>query len=606
MKKQVIKEDVSNIKVFSSLPTEIQDLICRKIDVLEADVDPLFLERLSKLLEKELKAVKDTEDYNLNTVSTLIDKVIIVFTETGQDAFESGDYLQVYEKVSSKLTNKDLLGDLNQAKITGDYGTFPFSSAIEAEIRANFILKSNRKDSFKKLFEEFELRYNRYMTSKDFDIIQKAIQKAIPRLKKSKLFFPAPPEGYEQGVLRPLTMEEIEEFNLATNTMIDEREDFFDLLALKDLISLLKGEPVHTFSMAPSFFAKFIPEINELGYEGVLLKIKNEKLESIKLTRLPANGISYSPVNAACQLFFNAFVSLQENHDSSGKKFSLKNEGSDVFTNEDRYFLVVDGCVAYPSDKKPVAYESPSKNDARLKSGEVFLFEKQDGEVVQTRIGFVPYDYSVLHLLHQHGSIIYGANDQSFQSCYANSEDFKEFEINRYKEYWSDLVKLSASSQGDGFSPAVVASRIHHFLNDDKGKLTESADILKPENYTALELALHSISEISEFTKIRTLSMLFSKHYFYSGDILDEITNLCKFEAPLNRRFLLKKYLEDGSGITKEKQPTYYIKLAKALENAKQNETISFLLKLQKVNEKVESGLSKEDAIKSIFSTDET
>lgn len=607
-KVQVSPKKQVEAKPLNLASTDILNLLASKFQAFEAQVDPEYLQKLSTLVEKTLEAKKDTEDYNMNLVSQVIDKAVRVFMEGGQEALAAGDYIKIQERILSNLESKDFSGDFATAVETGTYETFPFSQSVEAELRSIFLLQTSKKDTYKNLMEQFSSLQKNFFKGNDFDLVQKAMAQANERLSKNLLMFPAPPEGREQGVLRPLTNEEIKEFNLTDNLMVDERFDNHDLLALKDLVLMMKGKHVHPLSIGPSFFAKYMPEFKSLGIDGVVLKVVADKLVSITLAKLPVGNMRYSPVEAASILFFTDYVKYKEvpasENNINSKAYEITDFDAKVFKDNVKYFVVNDGCVAIPSSKVPYDYEVASKNDTRLPAGEVFLFEKMEGKVVQTRIGFVPYNYSQLHIFHQHGSLIYGSNDQSFQSCYKDPRDFAEDTINDYKLWWRDLVKNSDTSQGDAFSPAVVASRLHYFLKNSEGKVSEGAEIFKEENKKALELAMHSVSEQTEFTKYWTLHTLHYYHMIYTYSVRNHIADLCKYEAPLSRRWLAKTYVENGSGLTLEKQPTFFIKLAKELEANKNASNLEFYLKLKEVENRVSKGLDKDEAIAQVFSFD--
>lgn len=591
---------------FKPMTVDMEKMIAEAlIKTYQAEVDPEYLKQLASLVNKQLEAHKDTEDYNLNLVSEVIDKTIQVFMEGGQKDFSPGDAIKIQEKVMTVVGKKNYLEDLNQAIAEGNYEMFPFSHSVEAEIRAVHILQTNKKDKFKDLYSQFKALAGDFMSAQEVQVLDEAITKAFSRISKNLLFFPAPPEGMNQGVLRPLTEQELKEYNLSAQMMVDERYDNHDMMALKDLVLLMEGKSINALSMGPSFFAKYLPELKTLGYNGVVCEVKGAKLTKIQLVKIPSDSIDYSPVDAATTLVFaqQLKVELMGEKETNGSfEFSIKKVNKDFFTNDSAFFVIVDGCVAVPKSKVPYDYELSSNNNLRLAAGEVFFFEKKDSQVVQTRIGFVPYQYNMLHLLHQHGSMVYGSNDQAFQSCYKNPKDMAESSVNDYKLWWKNKVDKSPASFGDAFSPAVIAAKIHYFLKKPDGTVSDSSDIFKTENREALELAMHSISEQTEFTKEWTIDTLHYYNIGYSLDIRKFITALCEVEAPLNRRWLIKQYLEDGTGITVEKQPTFYIRLAQKLEEDKQGANIALLFKLKEVENKVKSGATQEAALEQVFS----
>lgn len=603
-----IKKENFKAQPLNLAPEYLQNLIAEKFQGMMAEVNPEYLKKLASLVERELQAKKDTEDYNMDLVSEVVDKAVQVFMEGGQEAIQAGDYLKVQERIISNLEQSSGIEDLKKALASGDYKLYPFSQAVEAELRSIFLLQTNKSDTFKSLMEEMEKLSSKFFPKGQFKILQDIIQKSEERIFKNPLLFPAPLEGNEQGVLRNLTEGEVKEYNLQETMSVDERYDNHDLLALKDLVLMMQGNKVHPLAFGPSFFAKYMPEIKQAGFDGVSLVVEDNQLKQIKLVKLPVGGIRYSPVEASAVAVFSIIAEYKEvavtEKTINKHKYVLTKFEPKTISDKMRVYLVVDGCIAAPASKVPYDFEGASNNNLRVPAGEVFVLEKMAGQPVLTRIGFVPYDYRPLHILHQHGSVILGSNDQSFHSCYKEKKDFAENTINDYKSWWKKLVDDGVKSQGDAFSPAVVAARLHHFLKDKEGKATEGSDVFKTENKEALELAMHSVSEQSDFTLFWTLQNLHYYHMIYTGSIREEITKLVQHEAPLNRRWLAKAYIENGSGITVKKQPTYYIRLAEDLENAKFSQNVEIYLKLKEINRKISKGLSYEEAIKQVYSAE--
>ena len=598
MKKINIKK-IDYLKLDSK---ELEDLL--KFKMLQAGVNPEYLDQLSTLLKRDLKATKDTDDYNKNLISESIDSILKVFMDGGLSSIESGEYIKINERIMQNIHNGDHFRDLQESQEIESYSKFPFSEVVFSEIRAKYLLQTSLKDSFKSLMLDFEQISDEIISIEDKVVFQDAIKKAEERIFKNPLKFPAPPSGYEQGILRRVTEEERKENGVPANFLIDERYDNHDLLALKDLILLLKGEKISPISVGPSFFAKYMPEIKDLGYAGVLIECQNNFIKKIKLTKVPNGNIGYSPISAALQIVFNKTFEVEILAPVKGKKsvpFKIKNRIKDIFSNENTFFIITDGCVSFSSNKKPYEYESFSNNDSTLKSGEVFFFGKdENNKIVQTRICFVPYDYSALNIRHQHGSAVYGCNDQTFHSCYLQNSKISKQLIESYRTFWKNLIDSKQKDYGDAFSPAVIAARLHNFLKEED-KISDPSEIFKEKNIIALNSAICSISEQTDFTRQWTLQTLDWENSGYSEDVLKEIEKMSEHEAPLNRRWLLKKYLEDNSGLTTEKQPTYYIQLAEKLEQNKYTESFEILLKIQEMKKQVENGISFEKALESIF-----
>lgn len=597
------------IKDISVLRNSIQGHLLMSMDnnlELFAKVDPETLKKVEALIENDVLAGgKDTEDYNEDLVSTVVDGYTSLLKEAGARKINPGDYIKLREKVLGKTEGIDTFKDFLKAVETGDYEKYPFSQGISEEIRSIFLLQTESSDRFKNLMEEFDKYSFKFFKNKeDLKVFKKAMKASEERIFKNPILFPAPSEGRNQGLLRSTTPEENAIYGLDESMSVDERFDNHDLLALKDLVLMMRSEEVHSLALGPSFFGKYLPELKKEGYEGVIVVVENDKLKEIKLTKLPSTRtIAYGPVNAAAQLFFNYLTSFKEVvgdvRSINKKNYAIAEKPKDLGDKE-RVFVIVDGCVAIPSKNKSYGNEKMVANDKRLDAAEIFEFEKIEGEVVQTRLSFVPYDYTDLHIFYQLGSTIYGANDQSFQSCYKEEKDFAEEKINDYKDYWAELTK-KGKSQGDAFSPALTASRLNNFPKNDKGEISEPTDIFKEENRRNLMLVLHSISEQTDFTRIWTLRNLHYYHMIYTGDVNKKIQELTKYEAPFNRRWLASSYMIDGKGLTKEKQQTFFTKLSKDLENSKIGNSVKEVFKIKELIKHIDNGSSLEEAVGKVY-----
>lgn len=522
---------------------------------LFAEVDPESLKKISNVLKRELKAEKDNEDYNLAIVSQFIDKAALPLMKVGQKSMINGDSLRVDEDVLNKLIKEDqedFFSDISELK---DYTKAPFSWKIAQDLRNHFVLKTNKEDTFDTLMDEVDGNISQYMSMDDWIKLRSVIKKAEARLEKSTYQMLEPEIFY--GEERKLTNTELIKYDLVSldrNVNVDIRKDGHDLLALKEFVSMLKGETVHPLSIGPGFFAKYTHELREAGISGIVFHIKNNLLKQIKLVSLGVKEIRYSPLSSA-QSLIEAYCWEERKSLLGMGKMKKYYSDKDVW-KDSKYFVVVDGCVSAPSNLT-LGYEEKSVNDTKIQAGEVFLFEKVDKEVLNTRLYFTPYDYSKLHLFHQHGSVIFGNNDQSLHSCLLNESDYFD---SKYRDYLLTRVFEGDKSEDDYllFKPSFVACLIN-VLDEHK----DVKVILRRDNFKHFLASMGCLYENNDLS----IDYLIELHEFEMvPEQVELLKEFSKKYSPLNQRFLLGEYLEQKSGLTKEELETTYRKLAKIMK----------------------------------------
>ncbi len=446
--------------------------------------------------------------------------------------------------------------ELDEAIETGEYQKYPFNNALETELRAMALGKLTSEDSVEGLIESVKSNLSRVCIP-EYSKILCDILDSIPKSSFNREF-------------------RIKEL---ANSIINKSEASVgevDLLALKDLSLALAGEPMETLSLAPGFFMKYLPKLKTYDFDALIFKVKEGKLVELKLWKQfdVKNNLYYSPIKASTFLCFSEAIDLVPASFTAidGKTYHHKItviNRPEFLTEDLRFYVVVDGCVASPEGKTPVEYEGFAKNTQRVRAGETFLFEKKEGDILETRIYYWPYKKDFIPSIHNHGSVIFGSNDQSFHSCcdeWAYSALWSISLIDRYKRWWSERQK------DESFSPSVIAAKIHYFLVDREGKSTSSTDLLKEENYESLRKVVHSITEVNDFTKKEILYNLPAICYYYGGQNRDLVGKISTFYFPLSQRWNVQTYMKDGIGITKEKQNTFYTMLSKKMRNAERME----------------------------------
>lgn len=521
-----------------------------------AAVNPDYLKKISDVLKRELVAEKDTEDYFREIISSYFDKASFMLREAGQSKIKSGDAFKISELLLSIDQKRDNINFVYENKMAaGIYRIFPFTYHLGEELRTHFILQTEKKDSFDSLMDEADGLITKFLSIDDWVTIKNAIKKSEPRLLKSKIRFLEP--EVVKGFPEKITQKEFDKYHLDKmidevdkNFIIDNRTDSHDILALKEFVQILKGKDVHSFSISLGFFAKYMPELLELNINSILFKVKDNKLSEIKINRIVDDEndlLGFSPIDSA-------FILLKNYGKYNNETKDIDFNQDEVFKDDTKFYILVNGAVAAPKNGIPLAYESLSVNDEKINCGEVFLYKKaedQETEIESTRLYFVPYSYENFHLVHQHGSVIFGSNDQSFNSCVIDVEEFFD------EEALTDIYKESLKDVKILFDPAFLAARKHKIPKE----VGLSDEIFTEKYYETMFNAMGSLYEETPFT----LKYLLTNYLQVSEKSEKILEILTKNYAPLTKRFILGKYFEDGNGLMLDKMETIYDGLSNKL-----------------------------------------
>ena len=577
-----------------------------------AKVKPEYLQELSSLVGRKLEDKKDTEDYNLDLVSNLVDKTAQMFMEAGQETITEGDVLSVTEKIANLENADDKIEDLVMALADGEYDKFPFSMEIVQELRAKFLLKTEQSDTYKSLMKEVDSLITQYLSKKEWEKIKTAMKDAEKRIFEEDIDFINPPEGMNQGDVIPLTPEEASLYGIMTDVAVDKRKDNHDMLSLKELVLILKGADVDHLTIGPGFFLKYLPELREQDIHGIVFHVENNKLKSIKTVKIfEEHMTTYSPITAAIALVDSngSDTEMKDKIIGKGKKqkvskrytFTKLYEPKDVVKDKDRYYVCVDGVVAAPEKMTPLGYEKPSYNTKRVASGETFLFERQEGELICTRLYFMPYKMSEINPLLQTGSVVFGSNDQSLHSCVKDPRSFGWNVEDEYKKRWGE-------NKDERFSEVATAAKVENYISENPEEIFMGGSHPETEAQWArnkvLANACLSVLEVSDFTMdffLRTLSDAQAKYGFMHPHLRKFLENY----APLTKRFLVKKYVDSSNGLTVEYQPTFYKRLGKKLKANLGAKLLADMNKWEEVGKLVEDGMSYKDAVKKVYPEDE-
>lgn len=545
----------------------------------KAAVNPEYLKQISELLKRQLVAEKDTANYNTQVISKFIDKMTLSLRDAGQKNLKPTDGFKIEESIEAALDNREADFSLFDPKNEDNknYEKFSFNELVQKELRAFFILRTEALDTFEGLIDEIDGLMPKYMSIQDWTTLKMAIHKGNDRLFNNKLMF-LEPESY-QGKESKFSASELEKFEIVSPAgflKYDLRSDGPDLLALKELVSLLKGEEAHPLTIGPGFFAKYMPEILEKQIAGLVFKMQDNKLQEIKVFKdskfleydetsmVNDKRIYYAPVEAAtmlsCSYTIEDYTVIRFK-----KEVPLKRHvPMDLFKDNTKYYVVADGCVGGPKNGSPLGYKSISKNELAIDAGEVFLFEKQNEEVYSTRIYFVPYKYDEFHPMNQHGSVIFGNNDQSYHSCITDRRDKDGNEVcTSFYGFYRDGFGRGELAKNELiiFQPSFIAA-VHHNLPKETKEMSVVFDIIKKENEPLFQRASRNVFEETSLIIPEMMSNVF-RFCKGAGHCEEHISSLLKHHAPLHKRWLLAQYIKDGAGLTPNKQPTIFEKAAK-------------------------------------------
>lgn len=526
--------------------------------MMEAEVNPDYLKKVSEVLKRELIAEKDTEDYNPNVISNLIDKTSLILRNVGQKSITAGDSLNLNEYLVSVNEGTDYKKKtfVPENKKLKKYEEYPFNWRITQELRSHFILKTEKTDTFESLMDDLDGLIFNLISIDEWIKIKGAMRKSALRISSNVLQF-VEPENFigEESQLSSSDFAKYEVQSSDNQIKVDLRKDSHDLLALKELVSMLKGEPVHPLTIGPGALAKCMPELKEAGFNAVIFKVEGGILKEIKLNPIRSDfyTVNFSPVKAA-----HALVDVY-NTKKVTSIFGRENVQyvNDNIFSDSKYYVIVEGCVAGPKSGLPLNYEEASSNTVKIPAAEVFLFESKNQKVVSTRLYFTPYSYDQLHPIHHHGSVVFGNNDQSFHSCIINEKQY--FDASTVQDVQNEIARTDEKGRTHEesllYSPGFLAAALHLLPPGSR-----PLDLFKPENrdlfYKALSNQMEEIYYTSEYLVFEYLNDL---PELAKGIILRYLDN----HAPLSKRFVTGNYLEDNSGLSTEVLPTLYNQAAK-------------------------------------------
>lgn len=483
--------------------------------------DDLSTDKWDKLLElldldsKELYPEKHPNDYNFDEMSTVLSKAALFLSEYGIKKYPRGFVVELLSLMES-VFDQDVNYIIHEYLKENDKNYFYIKEYSE-EIMTNFLLKTESGDKRTQLLKDCYSSLGSFIKKEDIDKIKKALTNAKKRWAKEDLFIYNP-------LLSQSKNEKIDKFDLEDELLPSslENNDFFiekkkrsiDLVSLKELNNILKGDYCSEYSIGLGFFASFIFELNKQGIDSIIFKIKDNLLSEIKVVNLKEVN-NFSPIKSAQMLL-----------DSYGK-ISNEEYQNPLKKEKEIYQVLVSGLISVPLEKKAQIDYSHVKSVRSVESaGEVFLFNKKNKYDVCSRIYFVPREYKNIHSYFHNNLVIIGGNDCSFQSC----SDQKAYLID--KEDYVDFIKGQ-----DFFSEAMLFKAINLNL--------PIMNLFHGKNHNEFNDVINSKSGFDVYTQIFNLNKLQSLSWKYDEKYVDIVNQLTEFYLPITKRFNLNKYIKN-------------------------------------------------------------
>lgn len=424
------------------------------------------------------------------------DPLTLELIKLGVGELDAGDSF----KLAKALKGEDL-SELNQSLEGFQY--IPYDQDMSQDILLNYRLQLLESDSFDSLQTRFKSSISKFANKRDSEVLTSILTSKV------------------------------------------------DLVALKELVLVLEGKKISSLSIALGSFVSSLPELMKQDFDGVILSFnkKTQSLVSIKLATLPKKDIWHSPVRASYLL---QLTEINPNN-SESPEVALGFRGF----NENSYQVLTEGNIAYHSNTEIVGYDSsPVVNDSTMFAGEVFLFEKDNGEILNTRLFFYPYEDKLSSL---GDGAIFGDNDFSKHSvpipCLRGGKrENHQTIINLFTRF------LNEGNNKDLYAPSIIASRYF-----SSGLMRRFPEALwdDPKYINELTNVMQNISEVNAFACDYELSTaLFHMRRELVGKNCQSAVQMTVNALPLSRRFLLANYVLDGKGLVKDWQMTTFRKLA--------------------------------------------
>lgn len=542
-------------------------------------------EKLSAILNRDVLSKELNNDIPLSHISRYKYPLTYLLAEEGLKNVKEGDILFGLAALENQQKGSTFIADsIDYSLIKKDHKHFYYMPEVSQELMSPFLLQVEKDDNINSLLEELYKGLEKFISSEDISKIKKAIKDSAKRLMKQEVVVLGENEN-SSGFVEEMTSEELKEYDLYFNEdiSVEKKSDDLDLVALKEMVLVLKGKMVSDFSIGFGFFGKVLPELKENGIDAFIFKVNKNKLSEIKLEKKENNENSnsdfkFGPVAASSYLIqaYNKKVRVEEvefDDYFDGKKMCKDyylEVSEKFFSEKDKFFVLTEGSVASapnPKDNPFRNYDGSKmvKNGKAVKSAEVFSYEKEGKEYIQTRLYFVPYNPLELHLWHQDGEIVFGNNDSSLNSCSSSEDaislvDSQNF-LMRDNDKEDDFLGNRDKELPWSFSPAmIVAQNILNENKEDEEKESYYNIMTAQKHMNILRDVLMSLYGENTYTKIKECERIHFISWKY-GQMKDLVLKLNKNTSDITKRLHLPTYIKEGK-LSKEKQRGYFDEIA--------------------------------------------
>lgn len=535
---------------------------------------------------------KLSKDYNYDLFSNVSDSVAYLLSKHGVESFKNGSVIRFLLDQNTLLSNFDSSTYLEFEKALSDkqYWSHPFSIIYNMELRAKFLLQTSKDDDFNQMKEElFKLLEPVLFESKlRLPTIKDVMKKAESRLFSSRFDFIGPIEGHEQNDTEVVDEEYIgatalgklgDDGEIKTDNAIlkETRTDNHDMLALKELLLVLnKEKKIDKFSIALSFFNKYLPELDEMGFKSIMMTVKDGYIVNIQLTPYLGEEKTYKQHYAPQKVASTMSIIEQMGRFPEGKK--TLGEGEFVFIS----------ALGYVATKDGLQLNNFGQNimDKVSLSAETFVYEQQNDNYFGTRVCFTPMNYEDFPILLRTGSVIFGLNDYTFHSAVEIKPDSFKLIRNLYLNEFTDSLHWSESW--------VSARYYHKNFTKQEGSNSDLFFFYREENEEILMKIINSYYEEFPYT-----IELYSKHF--SRDNQSIVEKYMKNIKPLHKRLTLSSYVTENS-FNYTRLDTTWKKIADSLEIDSNHEEIKrYGLREKAISLAKEKNIPIEEAVKQVL-----
>lgn len=521
-------------------------------------------EKLSHILNREVLEEELQNTIPLKFISKYKYPLTYLLAEEGMKTIKAGDILFGLAALEKTTNDSTFIADaIDYSIILQENKHAYFIPEISQDLMSPFLLQMEEEDSLDSLMKELKEVLVDYVDETFIKALDKAVNKSFSRLLKEQITILGEREETD-GFIEEMTKEELISYGMFfdTNITVEKKSDSLDLVALKELVLTLKGKEISETSIGIGFFGKILPELKNEGFDSIIFKIQGNLIKEIKTVeryQKDKRDFEFGPVAASCYLVqaYGGEVKseevTQEFYKEGIKTYTNKyfETNDNFFKDGDTYFVLTEGAVATAESPKEnqFRYEGEGKvadNGAICKAAEIFAFRKEGKDkYCQTRLYFVPYKPSMLHLIHQDGEIVFGNNDMSLNSCSTRPNEISFLQrdkfIERDSKKQSDYNDKIDPEIHWSYSPAMLVAQMR-----TKGKIDFTNIKFKMDQSEELRRVLFSVYNENSYTRFIELDNLAIQRSMYYGQMRPLLDQLTSNSTNITKRLYLPFYLEFG------------------------------------------------------------